>query len=254
MYQQPVKGRLPGAIRQAMPDGFVYLGDDQNNYYFAGPMHPDALGGFFDNLGNMFTRMVKITPKSFTPANIFKGVANGMLGVASMGTFYALPKNVKNSITKVASVAVPVVAAGVAAYTFGPSIMATIGPKLSAAGSLLGKAAGSIGGNLLSLMQKMPPAQQAAVAQSLTPEQIAAMEQSQQVPSDLVPMFQQAMANSLPPQASSGAASLYDPSAMAARELEQAKGMQDSGSDFGMLALLGVPLLLGVVLMTGKGR
>lgn len=256
MYQAPVKSRLPEDIRRQMPPGLTYLGEDPNFYYFAGPGNDAELGGFFDGLGNMFKRMVKFTPKSFTPGNLYKGFINTTLGVASGGLIYALPKNIRKSIYNVGKIAVPVIAAGVGAYYLGPSVMSAIGPKLASAASMLGKNVSTIGGNLMSLMQKLSPSQQAAVAEQITPEQVAKMETAQQVPPELVPMFQHAMAASLP-QGASGAASLYDPQAMAERDAMNAPtdvaqaGM--TGANLPMLALLGVPLLFAA-LQSRTGR
>jgi len=244
MYQQPTHTRVgpPGWMLAALPPGTAYLGESETHWYFMAPGQNPALAGFFDNVGNMFKRMVKFTPKSFTPGNIFKGVANTTLGVASGGLFYALPKNVKNTITKAASVAIPVVGGAVLAYTAGPAVMSVLGPKLSAAGSLLGKAASTLGGNLFSFLNKLPQSQQAAVAEQVTPQDIVAMEQSQQVPAHLLPLLQQAAQVAYPdPQQTSGAASLYaDPFGM-----NQPPSPPAQASMFGELSPVALALLIG---------
>lgn len=143
----------------------TYLGEDMNGYY--------VMDGFFDNVGNMFKRMVKFTPKSFTPGNIFKAVRNTTLTTMTGGAYLVLPKSVKKTMENVANVAMPIAAAGIAAYTLGPSIMSMVGPKLSAAGNLLGKNLSSIGGSLFQSLGKLSQAKQSEVVQQVTPEDIA---------------------------------------------------------------------------------
>lgn len=161
MYRQPVlqrvatrTGRRSGQ-GQLVPapvlpilrrTGGTYLGEDERYYYWMEPGATDQLGGFFDNMGNMFKRMVKFTPKSFTPGNIYKGFVNTTLTVASAGTYQLLPKNLKKTVYEVGKVAIPVIAGGVLAMTMGPAIMSTLMPKLTAAGKLLGGASGVMGG------------------------------------------------------------------------------------------------------------
>lgn len=143
----------------------TYLGEDANGYY--------VMDGFFDNVGNMFKRMVKFTPKSFTPGNIFKAVRNTTLTTMTSGAYLVLPKSVKKAMENVANVAMPIAAAGIAAVTLGPSVMAMVGPKLSAAGSILGKNMSSIGGSLFDLLGKLPGSKQSEIVQQVTPEDIA---------------------------------------------------------------------------------
>lgn len=149
----------------------TYLGEDERGYY--------VMDGFFDNVGNMFKRMVKFTPKSFTPSNIFKAVRNTTLTTMTGGIYLALPKSVKKTMENVANVALPVAAAGITAVTLGPSVMAMIGPKLSTVGSLLGKNISTIGKGLFDVMGKLSPTQQSQVAQQVTPQDILYAEQHQ---------------------------------------------------------------------------
>lgn len=252
MYQAPIKSRLPETIRRQMPPELAYLGEDQNYYYFAGPGDNSNLGGFFKSLGKMFSRAVKITPRSFTFKNITRGFVNSTLGIASGGLIYALPKNVRQTIGKVAEIAYPTIAAGVAAVVLGPSVMGVLGPKLQSAASILGKNASSIGGNLMSYLQKLSPAQQAQVAQTLTPQQIAQMETSAQLPAELTPMFRQAMAASLPPERPYGAGALYSPSEREAREPVQAGMLGEL--NLSTVALFGIPILFFAMQSAGKRR
>jgi hypothetical protein len=137
------------------------------------------MDGFLDNVGNMFKRMVKFTPKSFTPSNIFKAVRNTTLTTMTGGIYLALPKTVKKTMENVANVALPVAAAGIAAATLGPSIMSMVGPKLSTVGTMLGKNISTIGKGLFDIMGKLSPAQQSQVAQQVTPQDILYAEQHQ---------------------------------------------------------------------------
>ena len=170
----------------------TYLGEDANGYY--------VMDGFLDNVGNMFKRMVKFTPKSFTPGNIFKAVRNTTLTTMTGGIYLALPKSVKKTMENVANVALPVVAAGVAAAVVGPAVMSTIGPKLAQAGSFLGKNISTIGKGLFDVMGKLSPAQQSQVAQKVTAQDIVYAEQHQgQLPPQLMQYIDEvAKANYLP--------------------------------------------------------
>lgn len=149
----------------------TYLGEDDRGYY--------VMDGFFDNVGNMFKRMVKFTPKSFTPSNIFKAVRNTTLTTMTGGIYLALPKSVKKTMENVANVALPVAAAGIAAATLGPSVMSMIGPKLSMVGSALGKNISTVGKGLFDVLGKLSPSQQSQVAQRVTPQDILYAEQHQ---------------------------------------------------------------------------
>ncbi len=149
----------------------TYLGEDDRGYY--------VMDGFFDGIGNMFKRMVKFTPKSFTPSNIFKAVRNTTLTTMTGGVYLALPKSVKKTMENVANIALPVAAAGIAAYTLGPSIMSMVGPKLSTVGTILGKNISTIGKGLFDVLGKLSPSQQSQVAQQVTPQDILYAEQHQ---------------------------------------------------------------------------
>lgn len=251
MYRSPARNRPPVHVLKRLPVGTVYLGEDQIYWYFVHPGANPTLHGFFDNIGNMFTRMVKFTPKSFTPSNIYKGFVNTTLTVASGGLYQALPKNIKKSVYEIGKVAVPVVAGAVVAATAGPAIMSTLLPKLQAAGTVLGKTASTIGGRLFEFLGKLAPSQQAHVAGQITPEQIVAMEQSEQLPPALAPYFAQQAAQSWP-EPSSGAAQLYDPGAMAQVEIERREKAQAGPFDPMMLLLIGAPIAFLTVMGARK--
>lgn len=149
----------------------TYLGEDDQGYY--------VMDGFLDNVGNMFKRMVKFTPKSFTPGNIWKGVRNTMLTGMTGGIYLALPKGVKKTIERVSDVAIPVVAGAAAAYAVGPAVMGMIGPKLSTVASALGKNISTVGKGLFDVMGKLSPAQQSQVADRVTAQDLMYAEQNQ---------------------------------------------------------------------------
>ena len=246
--QIPLPARL--ALRR-LPPGSEYLGEDRYYYHFVKPGGSLGLGEL-GSFSNMFARMLKFTPKSFTPGNIYKGFINTVLTTSTAGLYQVLPKNFKKSVYEIGKVAVPVVAGGVLAYMAGPAIMAALGPKLASAGSMLGKAAGAVGGGLMDLMGKMPQHAQAQVASQITPEQIAQWDQTGRIPSSLENLLGSAMQNSLPP---SGAASLYDPSAMAAAEVQRRQAeaaAQGGGFDWSMLAMIGLPAVAGVYWLTTR--
>ena len=244
---------IPRPARLALtrlPPGSQYLGEDRYYYHFVKPGGGSGLGEL-GSISSMFSRMVKFTPKSFTPGNIYKGFINTVLTTSTGGLYQVLPKNIKKSVYEIGKVAVPIVAGAVLAYTAGPAIMAALGPKLASAGSMLGKAAGTVGGGLMDLMSKMPQHAQAQVATQITPEQIAQWDQSGSIPPSLENLLGKAMQDSLPP---SGAASLYDPSAMAAAEVRrrQAEAAQGDGFDWSMLAMIGLPAVAGVYWLTSR--
>jgi hypothetical protein len=136
--------------------------------------------------------MVKFTPKSFTPGNIFKGVRNTMLTTMTGGVYLALPKSVKKTMENVANVAIPVVAGGVAAVTLGPAVMGMIGPKLATVASALGKNISSIGKGLFDVLGKLPASKQTEIAQQVTPSDIAYAEQHGQFPPRFLDLVSQA--------------------------------------------------------------
>lgn len=257
MYHALSGTQPPAWVMRRMAPGTRYLGEDATYWYFSHPVPAYPLGGFFDDVGKMFSRMVKFTPKSFTPGNIYKGFVNTSLTALTGGIYQFLPKNIKNTVYDVGKIAIPVVAGGIVAYTAGPAVMAMIGPKISAAASTLGKAASTVGGKLYDILGKLSSSGQAEVAQQITPEQIVAMEQTGQIPPSLYPLLQNAAMQALPAQpgpmvnaATTGAASLYDPSAMAALEMQRQQAAQGDGGGFDpmMLLLIGAPIL-AVVLM-----
>lgn len=160
-----------------LPATATYLGEDANGYY-----HMD---GFFDGLTNMFKRMVKFTPKSFEPKNLMKAFTNTTVGVASGGLAYFLPKQVRQTVFKASETIVPIVAAGAVAAAAAPAVMGMLGPKLQAAGGLLGKNMNSIGGGLFKILGRLTEGGQSNVVQNLTPDDIVYTEQQGQLPAHI---------------------------------------------------------------------
>lgn len=236
--------RPPSFIMRALPPGTQYLGEDETYWYFSHPGANPALGDFFSDVGKMFSRMVKFTPKSFTPGNIYTGFVNTTLTTLTAGAYQFLPKSLKKTVYDVGKVAIPVIAGGVVAYTAGPAVWGMIGPKLTAAGNILGKAASTVGGKFLDILGKFGSSQQAAIAQAATPEQIAQMDQTGQIPYDLQRVIDQAAAANFQPQpvyqtpGYAGAASLYNPEAMAARDAGQQPVAMAGAFDMTTLALM----------------
>lgn len=162
----------------------TYLGEDDRGYY--------VMEGFFDNLGNMFKRMVKFTPKSFTPGNIYKGFVNTTLTVATGGIYQILPKSIKQQVYKAGQVAIPVIAGGVAVATLAPSVMSVLGPKLSTVASVLKKNISSIGKGVFDVLLKLPQSKQTEVAQQMTTDDIVQAEQTGQLPPHIQALIEQA--------------------------------------------------------------
>lgn len=193
MYQQPIK-LSPRIIRQELylPPGAVYMGSDDTGHYV-------CLDGMFDDVGTMFKRMVKITPKSFRPGNIFKAVTSGALTVATGGVYQLLPSKMKTQIENAGKMAVPIIGGAVLAYTAGPAVWNVIGPKLSTVGALLGKNVSQVGGLFSSVLGGLTKSGQAEVAQAATTEQLVQMEQTGQIPPALQSIINRAAQESLSP-------------------------------------------------------
>jgi len=243
MYRAPVRTALPRKISRQIPVTWTYLGEDETGYYF--------LEGFFDNIGNMFKRMVKFTPKSFTPGNIYKGFVNTALTTMTGGIYQVLPKNIKQTVYNVGKVAIPVVAGGVLAYTAGPAIWGVIGPKITAAAGMLGKVATTVGGQLFSVLNRLPQAQQAQVAQQLTPQQIAQIEQGYISPEVQAMMNQAAQAAYYPPAPPMSMEQAYGPQP----GMEPTQAGMMGGGDNTILIFIGLSAV-GLVIfgLPGKAR
>lgn len=180
MYHQPKKQK----VRPQVPAQYYYVGEDANNYY--------VMEGFFDGIGNMFKRMVKFTPKSFTPGNIWQGVRNTVLTTATGGIYLALPKNIKKTIEQVSNVALPVAAGVVGASLISPSVMPMLMEKVSSAATMLGKGAGDIAKSLFSSLGKLTSQQQADIISKVTPDDIVSAENTGKIPDNIQQMIDSA--------------------------------------------------------------
>lgn len=169
----------------------TYLGESIDGYYTVEMVPIEGLGSFFGDVANMFKRMVKFTPKSFTPANLYKGLINTTLTTASFGAYQLLPKNIKKTVYDIGTVAVPVVA-GAALAAASPAIMSSLMPKLQSAASILGKNVSTIGKTLFGAMSKLPASEQSNIAQQVTAQDIAAMEKNGVIPPHIQAMINQA--------------------------------------------------------------
>lgn len=138
----------------------------------------------FDGLGKGFKpfkalkRAVTFTPTSFQPKKLF-GALGSLVGTTAtfgLGPIIAPKVFSANSKTMkslgMAATAVAVVAGGV---VFGPAIVASIGPTLSSAAGLAGKAVTGMTGFFKAFNALSPGARQAQAGQ-LTPQQIADIE------------------------------------------------------------------------------
>jgi len=164
-----------------IPKTSTYLGEDANGYYWmdAVPME-DADGlGFLKGLGNMFKRMVKFTPKSFTPKNLMKAFTNTTVGVATGGLAYLAPAGLRKTIFKAGETIVPVVAAAAGAAALAPAVLPMLSGKLSAAGGLLGKSGSSVGGSLFQMLGSLTGSKQSEIASQVTPQDIVYAETHQ---------------------------------------------------------------------------
>lgn len=167
-----------------LPATATYLGEDADGYY-----HMD---GFFDGIGNMFKRMVKFTPKSFSPKNIMKAFTNTTVGVATGGLAYLAPKQIRQTIFKAGETIVPVVAASALAAAAAPAVMGMLGPKLQSAAGLLGKNVNSIGGGIFKVLGRLTEGGQSQVAQNLTSDDIVYTEKHGQLPPHIQALVDQA--------------------------------------------------------------
>jgi hypothetical protein len=134
----------------------------------------DGLGKGFNPI-KAITRAVHITPSSFKLKNIMGAMASVTAGVATAGLGPMLAPKVfsANSSTMktlgMAEAAIGLVAGGV---VLAPSIAATMGPMLSSAAGLAGKAVTGLTG-FFNVFNKLTPQQRQQQAGQLTAQQIA---------------------------------------------------------------------------------
>jgi len=149
-----------------------------------------SLGGI--DIGNMFKRMFKFTPKSFTYSNITRSIYR-LTPISWVGQVVA-PK-LERKVYKAAPVLVPAVVGGTLAVAYGPQIYSVLAPKLASLGGLASKA----GQTLMSFIGQLPGKQQAQAAQAITTEQAQAVAETGQIPPDLQQMLSQLASQAQPP-------------------------------------------------------
>lgn len=187
-----MSGPLPPHIRRQVPPTWRYVGETPTEYVFVESGGEQQLG----DISDMFKRMFKFTPKSFSYENITRSIYR--LTPFSVAMQLVAPK-LEKKIYKAAPVIVPIVAGVGAGIAFGPQIMSMLGPKLAEAGASAGTTAMKVGGAIMSFMGKMNGPQQAAVAQHVTPEQITESDRTGRIPESLVKIAEQyAPPSSLP--------------------------------------------------------
>lgn len=168
MYTQPDRSR-PSPFR--IKPSEIYLGEDESGYY--------VMDGFFKKIGKTFKRMVKVTPRSFTPGAIMRAMTNTAMVAVTGGAYLALPSKVKNMIETGGTYVIPAATGAYVAATAGPAVMDALGPKLSSVASALGKNVNSIGGGLFDIMKKFSPSHQSQIAQRVTAQDILYSEMNQ---------------------------------------------------------------------------
>lgn len=234
-YQAPIKLRASQRRELRLPPGSVYLGSDDTGHYV-------VLEGFFDDIGNMFKRMVKFTPKSFRPAEIFKAATHTTATIVTAGAYQLLPSKLRTQVANIGKIALPVVGGAALAVVAAPAVMSLLGPKLATVGTILGKNPNLIGGALSAIMGGMSPPAQAMIAEQVTPQQIAQYEQTGQIPPDLQALLDRAAMQSYPTQQ---APMMLPGPAQPYQEPVQA-GMFGGGSD-AMILFLGVGMIVALV-------
>ena len=138
----------------------------------------DGLGKGFNPV-KAVKRLVKITPTSFQPKKIM-----GALGSLTMTTMTGglgpiiAPKifSANSSTMKTLGMVTTGIALAAGAVVLGPAIAPTLGPLLSSAAGLAGKAVTGMVG-FMGVFNKLKPAQQQQAANTLTAQQIADIEQ-----------------------------------------------------------------------------
>lgn len=137
----------------------------------------DGLGKGFNPV-KAVKRLVTITPTSFQPKKIM-----GALGSLTMTTMTGglgpiiAPKifSASSSTMKTLGMVTTGIALAAGAVVLGPAIAPTLGPLLSSAAGLAGKAVTGMTG-FFGVFNKLMPQHQQQAAQSLTPQQIADIE------------------------------------------------------------------------------
>jgi hypothetical protein len=146
--------------------------------YHLGTDEEDGLGKGFNPI-KAITRAVHFTPTSFQPKKIFGAIGSftGTVLTGGLGPIIAPKVFSANSATmKTLGMATTAIAVVAGAVVLGPAIAATLGPTLSSAAGLAGKAVTGLTG-FMGAFNKLSPAQRQQQAAQLTPQQVADVEQ-----------------------------------------------------------------------------
>ena len=206
----------------------------------------------------MFKRLVHVTPRSFQPKKILGAIASLTATVATGGLgpmiapkiFSANSKTMQSLGYGMAAVAV---VAG--AVVLGPALAASMGPMLSSAAGMVGKVVTGMTG-FMGAFNKLAPEKQQELSQSLTAEQIAAIENGQLDINSLGTRTATPSGTAYEPTGSDWSGSRYTPGQgtdvpQGGRPLAQADMF---GGISPMMLMVGGATLLGVFLFQKKGR
>ena len=211
---------------------------------------PQTLGKFRFRPGRAIKRASKITKTSFQPKKIFGAIGSVVANVYTFGAASILAPKVfsANSKTmKMLGMAVSAIAVVAGAVVLGPALAASMGPMLSSAAGMAGKAVTGMS-TFMSAFNKLAPKKQQELSQSLTAEQIAAIEQGK--------LDINTLGSQIPTPASSSYESIPVRSQEPGQEMSQGSQAMQAGM-FGMspmMLMIGGATLLGVFLFQRKGR
>lgn len=140
-------------------------------------MHGDELGFRFRPF-KALKRFTKITKTSFQPKKIFGAIGSLVGNVATFGIGSLIAPKVfsANSKTmKTLGMAVSAIAVVAGAVVMGPAIAAALGPMMSSAAGMVGKAVTSMG-TFTKAFNMLSPNKRVEMSSQLTPQQIADVE------------------------------------------------------------------------------
>lgn len=146
--------------------------------FHLGTDEADGLGKGFNPL-KAIKRVVTITPTSFQPKKILGAIASVTSTVVTggLGPIIA-PKifSASSETMKAVGIGMAGIAVVAGAVVLGPAIAASLGPTLSSAAGLAGKAVTGLT-TFMGAFNKLKPEQQQQQAAQLTPQQVADVEQ-----------------------------------------------------------------------------
>jgi hypothetical protein len=231
--------------------------------FHLGTDEEDGLGKGFNPI-KAVKRLVTITPTSFQPKKIMGAIGSLAATTATMGLGPIIAPKVFSASSStmktlgMATTAIAVVAGGI---VLGPAIAATLGPMLSTAAGLVGKAV--TGMTVFSkAFNMLSPAKRQELAPQLTPQQIADVESGRAqlteqglmyVPTDQQPpgsLMVQGQPGNVPWQPAPSPMD-FGPSAPARGGISEA-GMFGGLSPMTLGLMIGIPLIVQLLLKKGK--